>query len=227
MLSLFPIGLELSSFAGYSIYPNTLRIPKVISREAVLVEDGSNLASLLKVINTGSRLKDNKDSLISALKVVLPIAEDLQVRSAGGFYVPVIRVKETSGELHDFNLSQISDGTLRVLGLLTAFYQPFAPSKIALEEPEQMIHPGALPVLIDAARDFLAQNRRSATGDRQVFITTHSPTLLDLVKPEEIFWTRFTNDGTECGPVSKRQVKIITDGLFSAGEVLLSEGFHR
>jgi predicted ATPase len=113
---------------------------------------------------------------------------EFQVRSAAGFHVPVLRVKELNGETHDFNLSQISDGTLRTLGLLAAFYQPNAPSKIGVEEPEQMIHPGALTVLYEAMNSFVSA---SARRKRQVFVTTHSPTLIDLFEPEDLIWARF------------------------------------
>ena len=135
---------ELTSLSTYSIYPNTIRQPQVVSREGLLSDDGSNLAAVLKKLNSGQ--KRSKDRMIEALQTVLPIVNDIIVRSAGGYYVPVMRVKEPSGDLHDFNMSQISDGTLRMLGLLAAFYQVGAPSKIALEEPEQMIHPGLLTV---------------------------------------------------------------------------------
>lgn len=94
--------------------------------------------------------------------------------------MPVVRVEEPGGELHDFNLSQISDGTLRTLGLLTAFYQPAAPSKIGIEEPELMIHPGALQVIKDAMETYVTfdSSRRA-----QVFLTTHSPSSYRFVCP--------------------------------------------
>jgi len=217
-----PIADEIASFSSYSIYPNTLRRPQVMSRDTELVADGSNLATILKKINTTARFKKNKDNLIAALRYVMPIASDILVKSAGGYYVPVVRVQEHSGDMHDFNLSQISDGTLRVLGLLAAFYQPFAPSKIAIEEPEQMIHPGALPVIADAANEFCSGEKSRGS---QVFITTHSPSMLDMFQPENIIWAKFKHGITDCSAISKRQLELIERQLFSAGEIMLSEGF--
>jgi predicted ATPase len=216
-----PIADELGAFSKYNIYPNTLRNPQLASREATLAEDGGNLSSVLKRINSNRRYVEIKDDIITALRVLMPSLLDFQVRSAAGYYVPVLRVKEPNDDVHDFNLSQISDGTLRTLGLLTALYQPSAPTKIGVEEPEQMIHPGALAVIHEAVTAFTREGRRE---QRQVFITTHSPTLLDLFEPEDIIWARFKNGVTECGPVRSRQLDIIKKQLFSAGELLIAEG---
>jgi predicted ATPase len=214
---------ELSSFAKYNIYPNTLRTPQLVSREGTLEEDGSNLASVLKRINTAKRFGPNKDDILTGIRQIMPMISDFQIRSAAGFYVPVLRVTESSGEIHDFNLSQISDGTLRVLGLLAAFYQPFGPTKIGIEEPELMIHPGALQVVAEAIRDFTRE--RPDEDSRQAFITTHSPTFLDSFDPREIIWARFESGVTKSGTVSARQTELIKTQLFSPGEILLSEGF--
>jgi predicted ATPase len=222
MVSIFlrPLVEEFRAFIAYSIYPNTLREPRVVSRHEYLRPDGSNLSSILKLLNSGH--KRNKDSLLSALQAAMPALTDITVKSAGGYYVPVITVRENSSEAHQFNMSQLSDGTLRVLGLLAAFYQPKAPNIIALEEPEQMIHPGLLPILTDAVDEFT-----SSREYRQVFITTHSPSLLDLVPPESIIWTNFSDGITTCGHLGERQMSIIKDHLFSAGEIMLSEGFTK
>ena len=214
-----PLFDELNSFVSYSIYPNTLREPRVVSRQDVLLADGSNLPSILRLINSG--YKESKESIIDSLKLIMPQVTDILVRSAGGYYVPVLQVKELNGDMHQFNMSQLSDGTLRILGLLAAFYQPNAPNIIALEEPEQMIHPGILPILSEAAKEFAL----SDTDMRQVFITTHSPAFLDLFEPDSIIWTRQIDGITTCGPISARQLGIIKRNLFSSGEIFLSEGF--
>ncbi len=213
--------MELSSFTKYNIYPNTLRNPQVISNDAMLQEDGSNLSSILKKMSADKRNSVQRDDLISSLTTVMKNVTDIQVKSAAGFYVPVIRVTEHNDDVHDFNLSQISDGTLRTLGLLTAFYQPSAPSKIGIEEPELMIHPGALQTIKDAMDIFINSRVRK---DRQVFITTHSPTLIDLFDPEDIIWARMKSGLTESDHIRKRQLDLIKKQLFSPGELLIAEG---
>jgi len=221
-LSLFrPIVDELISFSKYNIYPNTLRNPQLVSKETALGEDGSNLSSVLKKTNSNKRYARNKENVIAALQHIMPHIVDIQIRSAAGFYVPVVRVSEPNGDVHDFNLSQISDGTLRTLGLLTSFYQYAAPRKIGVEEPEQMIHPGALSIIHEAMVAFV---EGAAPSQRQVFVTTHSPTFIDLFEPEDILWARLRNGITECGSIRRRQLDIIKRQLFSAGELFLAEG---
>jgi predicted ATPase len=214
------IAKELGNLVSYSIYPNTLRQPRVVSKEERLVADGSNLPSIIRKM-TGSN-RSRKDSIVEAISSLLPHIDGIIVRSAGGYYVPVLEGRGANDEAHQYNLSQVSDGTLRMLGLLTALYQPDRPRMIAIEEPEQMIHPGALPVLAEAMEEYVLSG---GAEQHQLFITTHSPNLLDLFKPEHIIWTSYQNGVTNAGRVDDRQVKIIKSRLFTVGEVFTTEGF--
>jgi len=211
---------EITNFVLYSIYPSNIRRPQPVSKEETLSGDGSNLASILKKINSGG--KNNKQSLIESLRIVLPIVKDFSVKSAGGYYVPVIRVDGPNSSAHDLNLSQVSDGTLRMVGILTAFYQRNAPNKVAMEEPEQMIHPGLLSLISDSVKDHVEgdSNRK-----KQVFLTTHSPSFIDLFDPEDITWVEFKDSITSTGKISARHMSAIKDHLFTAGELLVVEGF--
>ena len=211
---------ELSNLISYSIYPNTLREPRVVSRDSRLLADGSNLPTVLRKM-TGPH-KNSRDSVVEALSTLLPHLNGIQVKSAGGYYVPVLEGIGGNGEQHQFNLSQVSDGTLRMLGLLTALYQPDRPNMIAVEEPEQMIHPGALPILAEAMAEFVSGR---GAGQRQIFLPTHSPNLIDLFQPEDIIWTNSSNGVTQCGRVDDRQLDILRKRLFTTGELFLSEGF--
>ena len=85
-----------------------------------------------------------------------------------------------------------------------------------------MIHPGALPIVAEAVRDFVISGRGNL--DRQAFVTTHSPTLLDLFPPDKILWAKFSHGSTECGTIGPRQLQLIKENLFSPGELLLAEG---
>jgi predicted ATPase len=68
----------------------------------------------------------------------------------------------------------LSEGTLRVLGLLALGGAKEPPSLLGFEEPENGIHPRRIRLVAE-----LLKNR--ATGDAQVILTTHSPILLDLL----------------------------------------------
>ncbi len=71
-----------------------------------------------------------------------------------------------------------SDGTLKILAYLTVLYDPEPPRFIGIEEPENFLHPRLLPELADECR--------AATARSQLLVTTHSPFLLNSIKPGEI-----------------------------------------
>ena len=115
-----------------------------------------------------------------------------------------------------FDLSQESDGTVRLLGLLTAFYQEGPASLIGVEEPELTVHPGALAVLAEVMVE--------ASYRSQVVATTHSPDLIDRLPIESLRAVEMRDGCTEVGPVSKIQTNAVLKGLFSAGELHSMEG---
>ncbi len=64
----------------------------------------------------------------------------------------------------------ISEGTLRILALCAIAANPNPGSLVALEEPENGVHPRRIEIIADL---LFAMSRR-----RQVVVTTHSPTLV-------------------------------------------------
>ena len=71
-----------------------------------------------------------------------------------------------------------SDGTLRLITYYIMLNDPELPPLIAIEEPEQNLHPGALANIAD----FLEQLAERT----QVIVTTHSSQLLDAFDPESL-----------------------------------------
>ncbi len=133
--------------------------------------------------------------------------------------VPAFRVRESSGKTHDFNVSQISDGTLRILGLLVALYQPAVPYTLAMEEPEQTINPGELSILAEAIVE--------VSSKTQMLVTTHSPDFLDKFSAPSVVYSVNMIDGiTRAGPINESQLQAVRDHLFSLGELMAIEGLH-
>lgn len=71
-----------------------------------------------------------------------------------------------------------SDGTLKMLAYLVLLHDPEPPRFIGIEEPENFLHPRLLPEL--------AEEFRASTESSQLLVTTHSPFLLDGLKPDEV-----------------------------------------
>ena len=207
---------ELSDFEAYSIFPNTLRSPQNPTNDERLHSDGSNFASVFRALMRNRAGQQGRSEIIDSIKLILPNLKDISIQLVGGFLTPVFRVIEQDGNQHDFNVSQISDGTLRMLGLLTAVYHPNRPQALALEEPEQTVNPGVLIVLADAIK--------SVAGRSQCIITTHSPSLIDYFDVDEIFPVGITSQGTSVQRLQGAQLEAVRRGLFSAGELMLVEG---
>ena len=110
----------------------------------------------------------------------------------------------------------LSEGTLRVLALCAMAVNPWGGSLVALEEPENGVHPRRI--------DLIAQLLFSLTEQyqRQVVVTTHSPLFVDAilkVKREAessdigLFNVRLTTQGTAVEPFD------VTGPLFRDTEI--------
>ena len=60
--------------------------------------------------------------------------------------------KATNAREVKFPAFNMSDGTLRALGLVAAVFQQSRPSVLIIEEPEATMHPGALGAVLDLLR---------------------------------------------------------------------------
>ena len=98
----------------------------------------------------------------------------------------VLRTREGHFQIE---ASDISQGTLLALAILTLAYVPHPPSVVCLEEPDRGIHPRLLREVQDAMyRLSYPENYGEKRNPVQVIATTHSPYFLDLFKdhPEEV-----------------------------------------
>ncbi len=202
----------------HTIYPNSLREPQKPGNDYPLDERGQNLASVLR------SLQQNHDSyalLNDALGRVVEGVRSYTVRPIGGFLVTRLQHTAMEGGRRGpaFDLSQESDGTLRMLGILTALYQEPARSILTIEEPELTIHPGALGVLCDVILE--------ASARSQVIVTTHSPDLIDRFPTNSLRVVDKHDGVTRVGSVSDDQRDVIARHLFSPGELLRIEGLQR
>lgn len=99
----------------------------------------------------------------------------------------------------------VSEGTLRLLGILTLSASKKPASVLGFEEPEN----GVTPRRIEMVARFL--EAQSQTGSTQYIITTHSPLLADQMPPDSLYVCRKdegvtsirTLDEIEWGPISR------------------------
>jgi predicted ATPase len=116
-----------------------------------------------------------------------------------------------------FPAQNMSDGTLRALGVLTALFQgnkDHAPTLIGIEEPETALHPAASAALREALS--------KASETTQVIVTSHSPELLDdrSIQPAQVLAVTSEGGNTCIGPLDAASASVMRQHLFSAGELL-------
>lgn len=209
------IGLRNMRF--FHIFPRDIREPQALSVSHPLDEYGTNLASVLRDMHKNNpsgarRLKDE-------LRHLVPHISDIKVTSTGGFLVTKIRHEPGTGNGQWFDLSQESDGTLRLLGLLTALYQRPAPSFLGIEEPEFAVHPGALAPLAELLEETSSRS--------QILLTTHSPELMDQLPVDSLRVVNSIDRATTIEKVADHQVKAVKEQLFLPGELHRTEGLSQ
>ncbi len=90
----------------------------------------------------------------------------------------------------------LSEGTLRILGMLALTGAREPPSLVGFEEPENGIHPRRIQLIADLLKT------RAAIGNTQYIVTTHSPILPDLIPDTALYIARKTDAGTQIEPFS-------------------------
>ncbi len=116
--------------------------------------------------------------------------------------------------------SQMSDGVLLVLAYLAILKSPQAPRVLLIEEPENGVHPKRLNDVMLILRELIKEQDHT-----QVILTTHSPYMVNLFKPEEVTLCTKGNDGA----ISVRRLsesKIVRQQVdtFTLGEIWTAEG---
>lgn len=218
--SVFFGGSSLTDFISNirfsSIYPNTLRQPAHPDTDLVLKENGANWSSILRHLRKTVGGRQALDQIKEMMQVVMPQLEDISTQAVGGFIHPRFKVREASGKVHYFDPSQISDGTLRILGILLALYNTPHPSLMVIEEPEQTVNPALLALLVDAFRE--------SSERTQLFITSHSPHLVDLFPAEAIRVVDMRDGQTRVSPIRASQQAAIKEHLLSVEQIMSTDG---
>ena len=141
-----------------------------------LEPDAGNLAAFLYMLQ--KRHPPNYGLIRSAVRRVFPRFEDFALRPSP-LNPDKIRLEwQEHGSDYRFGPHQLSDGTLRFMGLATLLIQPNLPSTILIDEPELGLHPSTLTVLAGLVR--------SASSRAQFILTTQSVSFLDEFEPEDI-----------------------------------------
>ena len=210
-----PIYDAFSRMGFYNLNPNIIRDLQDPDSGDMLMQDGSNLTSVFNQLSFET-MKDIQEYL----QVITPSVERVRIRKFGPKETLEFRQYATE-DRHSrrFLANNMSDGTLRALGILVALFHGNQKAEkrvtlVGIEEPEIALHPAAAGVLLDALQD--------AAEKTQVIITSHSPDLLDNkdLDVESILAVEVRDENTVIGRVDDASRSVLRDKLYTTGELL-------
>jgi predicted ATPase len=181
-----PTGISdyiIEAFKGLRLYHfhDTSQSAKVkqagpINDNRELREDASNLAAFLYKLK--ERHPDNYRQIERTIKRIAPFFQEFTLKPSE-LNSDTIRLEWVEkGSDNYFDASSLSDGTLRMMCLVTLLLQPNPPETIIIDEPELGLHPTAIHLL--------ASIIKSVSQRVQLIISTQSVTLVNQFSPEDL-----------------------------------------
>ena len=204
----------LSSWRLYHFHDTSRSAPIKMTAELhdnrYLRADGSNLPAFLYLLR--EKHQDSHRFLRNTIRLVAPFFEDfiLEPRPENEDTIR-LEWKHVGTDAY-FDVSSLSDGTLRFIALAALLQQPveLRPSVILLDEPELGLHPLAITML--------ASMIKTASVDTQVILATQSPILLDYFEPEDVLVADRVDGATEFRRLSSDKLAIWLED-YSIGEL--------
>ena len=215
-----PLHEALSGMAFYNFSPDAIRSPAPTRPSKMLIRDGSNLAAVLAFLER--RFPELKQLVEEYFCCVIPgFKQVLQVSVGTNRILEFWHQADGQRDPKRFYASEMSDGSLRLLGILVALFQRInrvggdpVPRLIGIEEPENALDPAVL--------EFLGDVFMHAAENTQVLVTSHNTELLDH---PEVTDTSIITVGSEQGqtriaPISDVDRSLMLDRISTAGKLL-------
>lgn len=185
---------EMQSWRVLHLEPSALRKPDNFTASFELNSDGSHLpATLFHMANMQNG--GTVDSAIVYTEVANRLSQfiddirSIYVDRDEGRRLLTVYAKGRDGTA--FPARALSDGTLRFLALTVLANQPDSRGVICMEEPENGIHPGRIPAMIQLLQDLTTDVHEEEPDGvsnhlRQVIINTHSPPVVMQVPDDSL-----------------------------------------
>ncbi|MEI7820001.1 MAG: AAA family ATPase [Verrucomicrobiota bacterium] len=160
----------------FNVAPGLARQSARESAGNELGENGENLSVVLNDIQRTepallNEICERVSGSVPGFETVRPIRSDIE----GKWTFQVVERRIGGG----LNPRSISDGTVRLLTLMViAAWVSRKATLICIEEPENGVHPHLAESFVSALR--------TVSAERQFLVTTHSPSFLDYLQPEEL-----------------------------------------
>ncbi|MFQ5823668.1 MAG: AAA family ATPase [bacterium] len=192
--------MELANWYTYYLEPRALMREEVpLAEIESLGPRGENLAAFLNTLK--HRYAKDYESFNLSLKRMLPTDASIEVEHLKEGRVGL----QLSENGNWFSARLISEGTLRLIGLLAAIHPKNPATLVAFEEPENGVHPVRIKIISDALKNAVQEH------GKQIIVTTHSPTLLECFDDKDLFVCSKENNQTK--------IRQCYGGLFRKGDI--------
>lgn len=180
---LFALREEMRFWRLLQLDPALLRRPVPVTAPDVLSPDGANLAAVLAQLKAETASAERPQGVLSDIALELGqlipgvTALDVGLDGASREY----RFELTMRDGQAFSSRVVSDGTLRILALLTLLHDPRHRGLICFEEPENGVHPGRVRELVQRLRAMVTDPGLESGNDTplsQLLLNSHSPVVL-------------------------------------------------
>ena len=175
---------------------SSLRRPQPVDMPSdFLAEDASNLGLVLNHLDL---MGDVRSLLFSQIEQFYEQFERYQVYFQGGTVQVFFHEREL---FRPVPATELSDGTLRFLCLVSILCHPSPPPLICIEEPEIGLHPDILPIIAELLIE--------ASHRTQVIVTTHSDILVDALShvPEAVMVCEKESNATSVSRLNQNELR--------------------
>ncbi|MCB8951244.1 MAG: ATP-binding protein [Ardenticatenales bacterium] len=200
------LKLFISRWQFLLLTPNEIGQPTSRRRTGGLItlnKDGSNIAEyLLDIRNLDLRYGTTAfNSIIESLQYILDYARDLQPTVTSELERMVyLQLTEGEAKIPGWLLSS---GTLRLVSLLAVLRHPQPPPLIVIEEVENGLDPRTVQLIAKEIKGVVQ------SGQSQVVLSTHSPSLLDLLDLSNIVLVKRGEQGpTFYPPTDNKSLRV-------------------
>ena len=200
------VRAALSRGRSFNLNPQKARAPDDISRAPLIQADGSGLSATIYQMQQAKKSderqvvlrrrfrQDALDTIVGWTQLVIPELQDITATADPhtGKYQVYLHVGGENTSLK-ISLQSASDGTLKWLAFACLAISPGV--EYTFEEPENYLHPKMQQYFISLLRDSIDLD---ASFPKRFIISTHSETIINQCKPEELLLFHFIDGATRC-----------------------------
>ena len=182
----FPVAIwfrdALKRTVRITLSGQAMRRPSPLTKAKELLPDGSNLPHVTHALERDH--SDRHRLWLHHIREFLPNVKTITTREREEDRQRYLVLSYENGlEVPSW---LVSDGTLRLLALTILAYVPNLSGIYLIEKPENGIHPHEVENVIQSL---------SSVYDSQILLTTHSPLVARLARPDQLLCLALTEDG--------------------------------